>query len=131
MPKPCSQDLRERVLEAVEAGASRREAAENYGISASSAIKWMQRWHASGQAERGKRVAVGETCAMAAGAGRAIHVGTSRRWPMPAQVPQPRVNRTKPSFSGSIEADPIQTFPIFSGRRPRRLMRDFSQLSKR
>ncbi len=39
MPKPCSQDLRERVLEAVEAGASRREAAEYYEISASSAIK--------------------------------------------------------------------------------------------
>src|SRR6266704_583950 len=48
MPKPCSQDLRERVLEAVEAGASRREAAEYYEISASSAIKWMQRWHATG-----------------------------------------------------------------------------------
>jgi transposase len=48
MPKPCSQDLRERVLEAVEAGASRREAAEYYEISASSAIKWMQRWHTTG-----------------------------------------------------------------------------------
>ena len=48
MPKPCYQDLRERVLEAVEAGASRREAAEYYEISASSAIKWMQRWHATG-----------------------------------------------------------------------------------
>ncbi len=29
MPKPYSDDLRERVIEAVEAGASRREAAEN------------------------------------------------------------------------------------------------------
>jgi len=48
MPKPCSQDLRERVLEAVEAGASRREAAECYEVSASSAIRWMQRWHATG-----------------------------------------------------------------------------------
>ena len=36
------------MLEAVEAGASRREAAEYYEISASSAIKWMQRWHATG-----------------------------------------------------------------------------------
>src|SRR2546428_225386 len=48
MPKPCSQDLRERVLEAVETGASRREAAECYEVSASSAIRWMQRWHETG-----------------------------------------------------------------------------------
>ena len=33
MPKPCSQDLRERVLEAVETGASRREAAERFEVS--------------------------------------------------------------------------------------------------
>jgi hypothetical protein len=30
MPKPCSDDLRERVIEAVVAGASRREAAESF-----------------------------------------------------------------------------------------------------
>jgi transposase len=30
MPRPYSQDLRARVIEAVEAGASRREAAERY-----------------------------------------------------------------------------------------------------
>lgn len=48
MPKPCSQDLRERVREAVEAGASRREAAECYEVSASSAIRWMQHWRATG-----------------------------------------------------------------------------------
>jgi transposase len=41
-------DLRERVLETVEAGASRREAAERFEVSASSAIKWMQRWHETG-----------------------------------------------------------------------------------
>jgi transposase len=44
MPKPLSDDLRERVIEAVEAGASRREAAESFGLSASSAVKWLQRW---------------------------------------------------------------------------------------
>jgi len=48
MPKPCSLDLRERVLETVELGASRREAAERFEVSASSAIKWMQRWHETG-----------------------------------------------------------------------------------
>ena len=44
MPKAYSGDLRERVIEAVETGASRREAAEGFEISASSAVKWLQRW---------------------------------------------------------------------------------------
>ncbi len=48
MVKAYSEDLRERVIEAVEAGASRREAAERYSVSASSAIKWMQRWCGTG-----------------------------------------------------------------------------------
>jgi transposase len=48
MPKACSQDLRERVLEAVEMGASRREAAERFEVSPSSAVKWMQRWRETG-----------------------------------------------------------------------------------
>src|ERR1700674_1014121 len=48
MPKACSLDLRVRVLRAVEAGASRREAAECVEVSASSAIKWMQRLNETG-----------------------------------------------------------------------------------
>ena len=36
-------DLRERVVEFVEAGASRHEAAECFVVSVSSAIRWMQR----------------------------------------------------------------------------------------
>src|SRR6266852_5641471 len=47
MPKSYSGDLRERVIEAVETGASRREAAEHFGVSVSSAVKWLQRWHES------------------------------------------------------------------------------------
>src|SRR6266550_3166464 len=48
MPKPCSLELRERVVDAVESGASRREAAEWFDVSPSSAIKWMQRRQATG-----------------------------------------------------------------------------------
>ena len=48
MPKPCSEDLRERVLKAVLTGATRREAAECFEVSASSAVKWLQRWHDTG-----------------------------------------------------------------------------------
>jgi transposase len=47
MPKAYSCDLRERVIEAVEEGASRHEAAERFGVSVSSAIKWLQRWKKS------------------------------------------------------------------------------------
>ena len=47
MPKAYSGDLRERVIEIVEEGASRREAAERFEVSVSSAIKWLQRWRES------------------------------------------------------------------------------------
>jgi transposase len=49
MPKPYSVDLRKRVIEAIEAGASRREAAERFSIGVSTAITWMQHWRASGE----------------------------------------------------------------------------------
>ena len=48
MPKSLSGDLRERVIEAVEAGASRREAAERFELSPSSAVRWLQRWRDHG-----------------------------------------------------------------------------------
>ena len=48
MPKPCSLDLRMRLLDAVIAGASRREAAERFEVSASSGVKWLQRWEETG-----------------------------------------------------------------------------------
>ena len=50
MPKAYSGDLRERVIEAVETGASRREAAERFEVSVSSAVKWLQRWEKTGSA---------------------------------------------------------------------------------
>lgn len=51
MPRPYSQDLRVRVVEAVEGGASRREVAELYGISPSVVVIWMQRWTETGSVE--------------------------------------------------------------------------------
>jgi transposase len=48
MPKPYSSDLRARVIEAVEAGASRREAAEDYAVAASTVVLWAQRFEATG-----------------------------------------------------------------------------------
>jgi transposase len=47
MPRSYSCDFRERVIEMVEGGASRHEAAEHFGIAVSSVVKWMQRWEES------------------------------------------------------------------------------------
>ena len=43
MGKPMSVDLRERVVAAVDGGISRRKAAERFGVSISSAIRWTSR----------------------------------------------------------------------------------------
>jgi len=51
MAKPYSRDLRMRVVEAVEGGASRREVAELFGISPSVVVIWMQRWTQTGSVE--------------------------------------------------------------------------------
>jgi transposase len=44
-----SQDLRERVIDAVEKeGMSRRAAARRFGVSESAAVKWLQRYEGTG-----------------------------------------------------------------------------------
>ncbi len=66
MPKSYSADLRERVIEAVEMGASRHEAADRFEVSVSSAVKWLQRWRESRSATpkpRGGSVSPLEKCA--------------------------------------------------------------------
>jgi putative transposase len=55
MGKPCSLDLRERVVAAVEReGMSRNQAAARFGVAPSSAIKWVARFRATGSAGPGK-----------------------------------------------------------------------------
>jgi transposase len=48
MAKPLSEDLRLRVVQAVEGGMSRRAAAERFGISPSSAVRFVREWRESG-----------------------------------------------------------------------------------
>jgi transposase len=50
MPRPYSEDLRSRVIKAVAGGASCRKAAATFQVSASTVIKWVQRWRATGSA---------------------------------------------------------------------------------
>ena len=55
MAKALSTDLRERVVDAVEAGLSRRAAAERFGVGVSSAIRWVTRVRTRGDLEPDKR----------------------------------------------------------------------------
>ena len=48
MAKPLSEDLRIRVIRAVEDGMSRRAAAERFGVSPASAVRFVREWRASG-----------------------------------------------------------------------------------
>jgi putative transposase len=55
MAKPYSIDLRERVVKAVmQDGMSRREAAQRFGLGASTVITWLQRWRTTGCLEPGQ-----------------------------------------------------------------------------
>ena len=49
MPKAYSADMRERVIAEVEGGASRREAAEEVEVSASTAIIWVKYFRETGR----------------------------------------------------------------------------------
>lgn len=48
MPTAYSADIRGRVIARVESGASRREAAEQFEVSASTAVKWVKCFHDTG-----------------------------------------------------------------------------------
>jgi len=48
MPQPLSLDLRKRLVEAVEAGATCHAAAERFAVSVSCVIKLLQRWRRKG-----------------------------------------------------------------------------------
>ena len=55
MARPYSIDLRERVVAAVEQdGLSRHQAAARFGVAVSTAIKWVQRWRATGSVAPGQ-----------------------------------------------------------------------------
>jgi transposase len=49
MAKAYSADMRLRVIDRVECGASRREAAEHYEVSPSTAVIWVKRFRETGR----------------------------------------------------------------------------------
>ena len=55
MAKPYSMDLRERVVDAVEAGdLSRRKAAARFGVAVSTVIHWVRRFRETGSVAPGQ-----------------------------------------------------------------------------
>ncbi|GFE77949.1 hypothetical protein NTCA1_55980 [Novosphingobium sp. TCA1] len=54
MTKSISEDLRSRVIAAVDNGLSRRAAAERFGVGTASAIRWVREWREIGST-RAKR----------------------------------------------------------------------------
>ena len=50
MAKPLSDDLRSRVIASMDGGMSCRAAAERFGVSVSSAIRWARAWRTEGRA---------------------------------------------------------------------------------
>ncbi len=54
MTAPLSNDLRKRVVAAIAAGESCRSVAARFGVAVSSAVKWHQRYRATGSVAPGK-----------------------------------------------------------------------------
>ena len=81
MARAYSQDLRERVMDAVAGeGLSRRAAARQFGVSAAAAIKWRQRFQRTG--ERGRA---------GPGGHRPAKVPPHRAWVFAALAAQPAI----------------------------------------
>jgi transposase len=49
MTKALSNDLRDRLIDAVDGGISRRAAAARFGVAPSTAVKWLDRWRRIGE----------------------------------------------------------------------------------
>jgi transposase len=103
MSKALSVDLRRRVIDAIDGGMSRRQAAEHFSISPSSAIRWHQQHRTTGtlfsrkqggdrrsariEAHAGTILAlVDETCDITLAeikeqlAGQGVHAGIGTLW---------------------------------------------------
>jgi putative transposase len=81
MPRAYSQDLRDRVIDAVSSGGeSRRSAARRFGVSEASAIKWLQRLERAG-----------DRCCVGTGGHRPSKVKPERDWLMAALEAKPDI----------------------------------------
>jgi transposase len=58
MVRPLSNDLRERVVAAVQAGETSRAIAARFGVAVSSVVKWSQRQRVTGSVMPGKMAGI-------------------------------------------------------------------------
>ena len=63
MTKSLSEDLRSRVIAAVDAGLSRRAAADRFGVGTASAIRWVREWRVPGLPARSPKAEIGDHAA--------------------------------------------------------------------
>ncbi len=89
MGKSLSDDLRVGVVEAVEAGTSRRQAAARFGVSVPSAIRRVCAWRDRGEVrapprDRKSQLSVSKRGRASLGPGRLAR-GVGRRWVSPAE----------------------------------------------
>ena len=102
MAKPYSQDLRDRVIGAVDSGISARAASRLFGISESTGIKWGARWLRTGSIGSHKGV---ETRRRIEACGARLlflppyspDLKTPSRWPSPSLRPDPERRANAPS----------------------------------
>lgn len=81
MPRAYSQDLRDRVIDAVvRGGESRRSASRRFGVSEASAIKWVQRYERAG-----------DRCCAGTGGHRPSKVKPERDWLLAAIAAEPDI----------------------------------------
>src|SRR5215211_7543411 len=69
MPRPYSQDLRDRVVASVAGGRSRRATATIFGVSVATVVRWTQRFRTTGSA-----------AALAMGGRRPYRLASRRDW---------------------------------------------------
>jgi len=55
MTRPLSNDIRERLVSAVDGGMTRRSATNRFGVAASTAIKWVAQWRRTGTVAPGRQ----------------------------------------------------------------------------
>ncbi len=93
MPKAYSQDLRERVIKAVTEGEmSRRSAARRFGVSESSAVKWLQGYEREGR-----------VCPRGTGGHRPSKTKPEREWLLAALAAEPDI--TLETLSANLLAE--------------------------
>src|SRR3954452_17269937 len=95
MPRPYSQDLRDRVVALVAGGCSRRAAAKIFSVSVATVVRWSQRFETTGSA-----------AALAMGGRRAHRLVGRRDWLLARIAEKPDL--TLRALKAELAADEVK-----------------------